>query len=386
MAIQVGSFIKQIAQHGHQIGVIVCAQARMGRARDLFNKFEKEGTAAIEEFISEQRSEELFLDFKRSADNGEGAKLHQDDRTNLARSVSGFGNSEGGVVVWGVECSKQPALGDVPTLKWPITSPRRFVSWLEGATSGCTLPPEPGVGHLAILEAGGSSGFVVTFIPKSQFAPIQCLYGKSQYLIRVGSNFEPTPRGVLAGMFGVRPAPELIHAWENRSGALQRNKPGDTVVRASSAPMDKPYARAAFSLTNIGRGLARDLFVNFTFKRPSRDTHFTNEQLPAGWTVHESTNAWYLTTDDGYKLAPGASVSPLSLSVYFVSPFDADFSYEITFGCSGSSMRTVTAKTGSHYVGAAVSQFSGTDGTSEPGQIFAETVFKLSQPLSYEID
>jgi hypothetical protein len=56
----------------------------MGRARDLFNKFEKEGTAAIEEFISEQRSEELFLDFKRSADNGAGDKLHQDDRTNLA--------------------------------------------------------------------------------------------------------------------------------------------------------------------------------------------------------------------------------------------------------------------------------------------------------------
>jgi hypothetical protein len=40
----------------------------MGRARDLLRRFENEGEAIIDEFINEKKSEELFLDFKRSAE------------------------------------------------------------------------------------------------------------------------------------------------------------------------------------------------------------------------------------------------------------------------------------------------------------------------------
>ena len=57
----------------------------MGRAEDLFDSLKQRGEAEIDQLIQDRQSEELFLDFKRSADNGSGRRLHDDDRRNLAR-------------------------------------------------------------------------------------------------------------------------------------------------------------------------------------------------------------------------------------------------------------------------------------------------------------
>jgi hypothetical protein len=76
----------------------------MDRAEEIFNRINEKGEAAIDDFILTRASEELFLAFKRSSDNGAGRILSQTDRNNLAKAVSGFGNSEGGVIVWGIDC------------------------------------------------------------------------------------------------------------------------------------------------------------------------------------------------------------------------------------------------------------------------------------------
>jgi hypothetical protein len=113
----------------------------MGRAEDLFEQLVHDGEAAIDRMIADRASEELYLDFKRSADAGAGRKLHDNDRRNLTRAISGFGNSEGGVLIWGGECK------DVATDKLPLDDPELFVSWLEAAVSGCTVPAHPTVRH-----------------------------------------------------------------------------------------------------------------------------------------------------------------------------------------------------------------------------------------------
>src|SRR5271155_4919954 len=144
----------------------------MGRAEEIFARIVDQGEAALDEFIDARASEELFLDFKRSADHARGSALHQNDRSNLEKAVSGFGNSEGGVIVWGVDCSRNPAMGDVASAKMPIEQPTRYKSWLENATSGVTVPAHGGVRHHAVLIAD-DTGFVVTLIPMSHHAPHQ---------------------------------------------------------------------------------------------------------------------------------------------------------------------------------------------------------------------
>ena len=68
----------------------------MGRAEDLFRRLSENGAETIDALIADRQSEESFLDFKRSLDNGVGRRLHDSDRWNLAKAISGFGNSEGG--------------------------------------------------------------------------------------------------------------------------------------------------------------------------------------------------------------------------------------------------------------------------------------------------
>ena len=113
----------------------------MSRAEDIFQKLIYFGEDAIDEFILDLQSEELFLDFKQAVSNGKNFKtLHKDDRKNLAKAISGFGNSEGGVVVWGVSCSRDAKIGDVAKAKVKVENVHRFLSWLENAISGCTIP------------------------------------------------------------------------------------------------------------------------------------------------------------------------------------------------------------------------------------------------------
>jgi predicted HTH transcriptional regulator len=80
----------------------------MGRAEQLFVRIREKGAAEIHGMIAAQFTEELFLDYKRSSTTLPSARLNDDDRKNLAKAISGFANSEGGVIVWGVDCRQTP--------------------------------------------------------------------------------------------------------------------------------------------------------------------------------------------------------------------------------------------------------------------------------------
>ena len=143
----------------------------MNHSEVLFNQIIKKGESAIDGFIDDRESESLFLDFKRATNNGAGKKLDPHDRKNLAKAISGFGNSEGGLIVWGVDCREGDDYADVARAKFPIEDAKKFESWLEGAISSCTIPPHPTVKHHTILKKDNKTGYVITFIPKSKIEP-----------------------------------------------------------------------------------------------------------------------------------------------------------------------------------------------------------------------
>ena len=147
----------------------------MSRAEDIFQKLIYFGEDAIDEFILNQQTEELFLDFKQAVSVGKNfTTLHRDDRKNLSKAISGFGNSEGGVIIWGVECSRDIEIGDVAKAKVKVKNVHRFLSWLENAISGCTIPSHNKVrNHIISCDANGD-GFIATYIPKCDIAPAGC--------------------------------------------------------------------------------------------------------------------------------------------------------------------------------------------------------------------
>lgn len=293
----------------------------MGRAEDLFHRLEECGCSVIDEYIEARVSEELFLDFKRSSDNGEGRGLSQNDRNNFAKAISGFGNSEGGVVVWGIDCRTTPSGADVPIAKYPISDVAKFVSHLEGALSGLTVPAHSGVRSIPIA-IDGSSGFVATLIPKSNRAPHQEINSK-KYFIRAGSDFVPAPHSVLAGMFGQRPVPYIFHMYQVSPIRVHSELIAGTI---------------GFEIFNDGPSIARDVFVNLMVLPPSRPSTFTVlPERDIGFTFANSLAGLHTSavSNDGFKLPPDGRVCPMALQFSFRPPFDDGLTTILTYGCDG---------------------------------------------------
>lgn len=297
-------------------------QAR--RAEEIYQRVLTEGVAAIEEFIAQRKAEELFLDFKRSADNGSGRRLHQNDRNNLAKAISGFGNSEGGVIIWGIDCSPGDDYADVARAKYPIQDVRRFLSWLEGATSGCTIPPHAGVKNHPIEIDEEGNGFVATLIPKSNHAPHQVV-GKMQYYIRAGSDFVPTPHGVLAGMFGRRPQPDLIHMY--------------TIGPAQLEADHRVKCQIGFQIVNRGSGLASDLFMQLT------TFSFLGDNCDLAFQAAD-TNNWSYWQAYGIKISTVSlqhlrlpiemEIQPITIDTWIGPPFTEDINIKGILGSAQS--------------------------------------------------
>ena len=236
----------------------------MSRAEDIFQKLVYFGEDAIDEFIINMQTEELFLDFKQAISVGKnGTTLHKDDRKNLAKCISGFGNSEGGVVVWGVECSRDIDIGDVAKAKVKVKNVHRFLSWLENAISGCTIPSHNKVrNHIVSIDQNGD-GFVATYIPKCDIAPLMTTGSNSIY-IRSGSNNVPAPYAVVAGMFGKAPQPNIELLMGDRKIEALENVDEDMLYPNSIDNPPEQYVKISFALqaSNSSNVIARELYLS----------------------------------------------------------------------------------------------------------------------------
>ena len=70
--------------------------AGTSRAEDLFAELISGVETAIDRFIAEARSEYFFSDYNKSADYGNGPKLHHPVRWHFDKEISGFDNSQSG--------------------------------------------------------------------------------------------------------------------------------------------------------------------------------------------------------------------------------------------------------------------------------------------------
>jgi len=294
----------------------------MGRAEDLFHRIERDGVTAIDEFIEGRQSEELFLDFKRSSDNGTGRRLSDGDRGNLAKAISGFGNSAGGVIVWGIDCSSDATGADVARHKHPLVDTHRFKSLLEAAVSGCTIPPHAGVRHHPVTCEDGKSGFVATLIPESYSAPHQRVsQGPNYYYIRAGSDFVPAPHALLAGMFGRKPQPTLVHE-----------------MRYEPAILDgaKLSLRVALLIRNLGPVPANGLYLVLHKNSPGGGVSvgaLAGDSPP--WRTHSYRDGTVsFDAAPEFSLPPEVSTAALDLFITIMSPIEGDVEIDGLFGHS----------------------------------------------------
>ena len=215
-------------------------QAKMSLRTD----FELMTLEVIQAFVGSGREEDLHLDFKTVGD----VTLSRDDRKSLAVALSGYANSDGGLIVWGVEARPGADGVDCASALRQVSNAQLLLGRLNTLTGQGVSPLVDGVEHRAIVLEDGS-GFCISCIPASDSGPHMAKAGEDRYFKRNGSSFYRMEHFDLEDMFGRRQRPSL----SLRLSLVPR-------------PADDPHEEVHFSVINDGRGVAKHAGFTCSFQ------------------------------------------------------------------------------------------------------------------------
>jgi len=165
-----------------------------------FKKVKVEGITFLKGLINSDPPtfETDWLDFK-------GAEQLQDKDVKRiwSEALSGFANTEGGVLVWGIDARKNLVTKiDCASGLSLVKEPATFVSRLKELHSQATDPPIPGVDYwYAPDDRADNCGFVVSYVSESKFKPHRAEGAGRNYYIRAGDSFHVPSVSLLRNLF-----------------------------------------------------------------------------------------------------------------------------------------------------------------------------------------
>jgi Putative DNA-binding domain len=165
----------------------------------------------IEKTVERKAEEGLYLDFKQKSDRRDPA-LNDDDKANLAKAISGFANTDGGLIVWGVKAKAEKKDDpDVAVEHTPISNLKTFQTWLNALSGELVNPPVAGVESRFVLRVPNADlGYVITVVPKKRDTLVQANAKTCKgFYIRSGSGFHQLPEPLIAEFYRRKPSPTL---------------------------------------------------------------------------------------------------------------------------------------------------------------------------------
>ena len=222
----------------------------------LLSELKNHGLTTINLWVKEGLREDLHLDFKRKANPG-SPNLTSDDKRNFSRALSGFANSDSGLIIWGIGA---PGSGGGVRTKHPIKPVKGFAENLDSQISRAVNPNVNGVVNHVIFENEEKDlGYVATYIPRSQSAPHRAEYeGLKQYYKRYGESFKICEHYELVYMFGRRHNPDLGVFWTM-----------DVDLPYGAKHPDLIPARLRLGITNQGRAIASHVCMRLRYRADS---------------------------------------------------------------------------------------------------------------------
>ena len=182
------------------------------RARVLFEQIAacSDPAALLHSWVASKKQENDFLEFK-----GAGRIQDKQIKEYWSQTLSGFANTEGGVLVWGIatarilfsdDDSRRIDAASEPDL---AEKPEVLVQLLKDIKLEATNPPVAGVEYRPYdADKGDGSGFVVCFIPEGVDKPYRAeLDPRRQYYQRIGDSFTVINHSLLRSLFYPQTAP-----------------------------------------------------------------------------------------------------------------------------------------------------------------------------------
>jgi hypothetical protein len=177
-----------------------------------------------------------WLDFKGNPQEKDTLKI-------WSEAVSGFANTGGGVLIWGIDARPVDGVDCASSLSL-VPSPTSLRSKLQTNLHCTTNPP---VQDVQIREIPGptGAGFLVCFVPESPHKPHRAEQAKQQYFIRAGASFVVPSPPLLRQMFFPSTAPSFEV----------------TIAPTWSVQGSKVHVRFQGRLRNTGSRTMHDVFV-----------------------------------------------------------------------------------------------------------------------------
>ena len=280
----------------------------------LRDRFESISAADVRQFIQDGQEENLGLEFKELSDNA----MNRNDRKNLAKALSGFANSAGGLLVWGVEARPDSDKVDRASAAKPVANAALLVSRLNELTGSAVSPIVDGVEHKVLTE-GGSSGFAVTFVPESDSGLHMAKQGEDRYYKRSGDSFYKMEHYDVADMFGRRKRPhiELVGTVDSVGFSGTRNN----------------VVSLLLTIVNSGRGTATAPFLWIDPPTGSKlDMYGVDGNHQHGLKRHPTPKmgqARSFGSDASTVIHPGSSLDVTRVNVSFLTEGDFELSYRL---------------------------------------------------------
>ncbi len=204
----------------------------------------------LEDLIANGEVEGLYLECKAPG----SPNLGKDLKATLAKAISGFSNTAGGVIIWGVSTTPKSHGGlDVLAQIEPIGKCSSFLTQIVSALPRLTNPPALDVDNKTIKEKPkDTKGVVVSHIPKMVGDPVQSIEDNFFYY-RSGDGFSIAPYEMIKRLFSATDSPDLHSIFV------------DDIVKLT----DDEFWEIPIVIQNKSSAVARDVLVSLEILNPS---------------------------------------------------------------------------------------------------------------------
>ena len=233
------------------------------RASQLFDQLVRgaDPSGVLKQVVVAKKAESEFLEFK-----GAGKINDQQIKEYWSRALSGFGNTEGGVLLWGVRAARVSSAGESRGIDAAADfdlapKPGQLAQLLKDVMLEAVSEPLPGV-EIEIVLDGSNGGFVVCLVPEGNHKPYRAqLDSSKQYYQRISDNFVVIPHAILRSLFYPRTQPMLKMTMEFLNSAQI----------SADGPFEDHQSNYHFQALVHNRGTAsgRDVFIIASTNCPS---------------------------------------------------------------------------------------------------------------------
>lgn len=277
----------------------------------------------IKSLIENEPEEPFFLDYKQTqkSDYSKENVIKGSDLKNITKAISGFGNSEGGMLIFGIAENEH----NQKILK-PFKGYEKFSELVHEVVSRTTNPTHNGI-YTKKIKSDDGLGYVIINIPQSGNRPLQAILDQKtasyRYLYRSGDSFVDMPHDVIIGLLGKEKPIELTYVFTYDQNQSTQNKVVVDIM-----------------IINKSASIAKNIW--FTFNRGNFGNIELSTERLTGYSFRGNTFGGYhidMIADDTFKVPPGG-ISP-SFSFFIINDNNninpaKNYSISFSLGCDGS--------------------------------------------------